>query len=191
MAGPDLIALGRVLDGVQDDGGGEAQQAALMVREPLDVEDGVEDGVVDLETTGDGVLGAALEGHDVHGDAVADVLVDRVAVDEGGGQVDELHVGLVDVLLLGGAAEGVMLQIAHLIPDGIELFVVGPGHEHVDVVVPGDEALMPQGADQGAAADPVAEVVFPADFLEILEDLQGLFLEGMSPLCPLSGEFLS
>ena len=70
-----------------------------------------------------------------------------------------------------------MLQVAHLIPDGIELFVVGPGHEDVDVVVPGDEALVAHGTDEGAAAHPVAEVVFLTDLLEILEDFQGFFLQ--------------
>lgn len=55
--------------------------------------------------------------------------------------------------------------------------VVGTHHLDVKVVVPGDEAAMTEGSDEGAAAEPVADVVLLADAVYLEQDVEHTELE--------------
>ena len=69
-----------------------------------------------------------------------------------------------------------MLCVRLFVPDTAELFIVVPQHEHVHVVVPGDEALVAHGAQAGAAGQHEAQPVLLTEFLKIQQDLQELAL---------------
>ena len=65
---------------------------------------------------------------------------------------------------------------------GEEALVVGASHEHVDVVVPGDEALVANRPDHGAAVDGVGDVEAAAGVVEVLEHLQKQSLDAPQQL---------
>ena len=64
-----------------------------------------------------------------------------------------------------------------LVGMGHETVVVGTGHADVHVVVPGDEALMPHGAQHGARPAVVSDVVLSTDTVYRQKDLQNMLME--------------
>ena len=52
-----------------------------------------------------------------------------------------------------------------------ELVIFAAGHAAVDVVIPGDKALVPCGAQDGAFGDKICDIVFSADTVELHEQI--------------------
>lgn len=52
-----------------------------------------------------------------------------------------------------------------------EAFVIGARHEEVDIIIPRDIALMADGAEEGAAGEAVAKVVFLAERVEGIKEI--------------------
>lgn len=61
-----------------------------------------------------------------------------------------------------------------------EILIVGTGHHDVDVIIPGDEALMADGTEKGASTEGVTEVVLLAEVGKDIEhaELEGTLLRG-------------
>ena len=51
-----------------------------------------------------------------------------------------------------------------------EALVVGTRHADIDVVIPGNETAMTDGAQHGAVADVATDIVFAAHTINIQED---------------------
>ena len=62
--------------------------------------------------------------------------------------------------------------VLELVGMGEELVVVGTEHDHVNVVVPRDEALVTHGAEEGTTVGIDAEVVLAAHTEQFLEQVQ-------------------
>ena len=76
-----------------------------------------------------------------------------------------------------------------------ELFILLPEHSKIQIIIPRNESLMPDGADQGAAAQEIPDSVFLADPSDLFGNFQlhqlylsqQFTLHGVSPsfaVCP-------
>lgn len=85
--------------------------------------------------------------------------------------VADLYPGAAEArIALGGLEEHVGRQLRG--GDGAEPKVVLPRHEDVDIVIPGDEATMPDRSKEGAGIQPVAEAMVLAYRVERLEEAE-------------------
>ena len=128
------------------------------------------------------LLVITVEGAGRHRDVVGGEDIDKDALVEtvdatgfatgpaGGGRVAELGMTVRVVGVGGDALEEV--GVLELVGMGEQLVIVLAEHNHVDVVVPGDEALVTHGAEEGTTVGIDAEVVFPAHTEQFLEQVQ-------------------
>ena len=143
-------------------GGGRALEVEETAPQP---------GLTAHPAEGAGVVGHVVHRQDVQGDRHP---VGRVLA-ELGYQERSLQAELGEHEGVLGAGSGVVDLIAVRQGGGglgEESLVVSTCHEHVDVVVPGDEALVTDRPDHGAAVDGVGDVEAAAGVVEVLEHLQ-------------------
>ena len=81
---------------------------------------------------------------------------------------------------MGGLQEEVWGELGGA--EGAESLEVLVGHGDVDVVVPGYEALVSTGSEEGASVEPVLYVVLAADAVYLLEYAELLELAGAEML---------
>ena len=113
--------------------------------------------------------GDVVQREDVHPEPAAVEECVRAAFGEAdaGAHVRHHRVQVVrDLLPLHQAVVAVRLEARH------EAVVVRARHQDVDVVVPRDEAPVPDGADERAVAQGVADAVLPAEGVYLAEDAQ-------------------
>ena len=148
-----------------------------MGGQTLEIEAAVHHGVHHLPQLLPPGLGDGVQRDHVDHQPLMDVQIHAVAVDEGGVVVLDLRGGVTDVESIVGADAGVVLCVRLFVPDTAELFIVIPQHEHVHVVVPGDEALVAHGTQTGTAGQHEAQPVLLTELLKIQQDLQELALD--------------
>ena len=119
-----------------------------------------------------------MEGEDVDEEAFLVGDVEGVACfDVEGVEVADLDDGLLGGGVgVGGLQEEVWGELGGA--DGAESLEVAVGHGDVDVVVPGYEALVSYGSEEGASVEPVLYVVLVADAVYLLEYAELLELAG-------------
>lgn len=100
--------------------------------------------------------------------------VDAVAIDEGGIGVFDLRGGMVNIKPRIGADAGIAACVGELFPQGGQLLVILPEHKHIQVIVPGNKALVPGGSQAGSAGQNKGKMVLLAERLKIEQNLQQL-----------------
>ena len=123
-----------------------------------------------------------MEGEDVDEEAFLVGDVEGVTCfDVEGVEVADLDDGLLGGGVgVGGLQEEVWGELGGA--DGAESLEVAVGHGDVDVVVPGYEALVSYGSEEGASVEPVLYVVLVADAVYLLEYAELLELAGAEML---------
>ena len=67
------------------------------------------------------------------------------------------------------ADETVPVRVVY--PD--ETVVIGPGHDDVDIIIPGNKSFVPYGSEKGTEGHGIPDVIIPAEPVDVFENLQG------------------